>query len=1331
MEPSLETCTRCGAALGRAAAGLCAACVLEELLPSAEAQALDGTHPLTLDTPVLQRFGTYELLEEIGRGGMGVIYKARQAGLERLVALKMLLAGEFADAKARDRLLREARIASRLNHPNIVTIFEVGERDGRPFFAMEFVAGPNLAQLNRSGLVAVTTAVRYMARLARAVHYAHQHGVIHRDLKPANVLIGPDDEPKLTDFGLTKSLVDPTRTMESAGSPNFMAPEQADSSLGTTGTQTDVFGLGAILYWLLTGRPPAFGETLTETLRSVVTCDPVALRTLRPGLPVDLETITLKCLEKEGRRRYASALEVAEELERWTRHEPIQARPIQPGERLSKWVRRRPIVAGLVMGCLVLLLAGVLATSWQWRQAEQERAAIAVRDYTTSLTLASQRLAEGDYPAARRLLMAQPESRRGWEWGRLVAEAHPTLLEMDVLTNAPFSLGPLWAGMSLSPDGRWIAARLSGWLEVVDVRERRSVLKLGLQGHRWEPVGAFDFSPDSSLLVMAGPGPGFSVWSTADWKQVRRFGADRTNPSSVRFSPDGRRVITTASAQDAEVWDAQSWERVRLLGPAPRVFYDARFSTDGTRILIPGPSGYEPMPVWNAETGAVLGTIPQPESVHRVVIPAPDGRFYATLNDEGVASLWEVGGFQPIFQTPPEGAAAGMAIPEAGGAHLAVIRSDPTQIRYWEVATGRLMPSSGTKLAGVELTRDGGRLVSGSGEKVVRIWDWKTGEPGSTLATGIDSYRAFVDVSDGERIVAALVVPFQGVPAIRVWSLPVPDRRLAPSFPVARAALRPDGREVALFHMAGQTTLWDADSGRLRRTLHGHSRWVTGGAWTADGQSLFTASADHTVRRWEAGSGREERVFRGADLPLWSLAASRDGAVVVAVDSQARWHQWDGVSGELLRTVVQHTNGLGGQVSLSPDGRWLMASANPSGAGVWDLKDGRKVLDLAEALGGFPRNIRAGAFSPDGRRLAVVGFGATPALLEVGSWRVIRGRQEGNGGVQLVFSPDSNRLFVGAGNASIAWIGSTGIDVYDGRSGVPIVQLPRIAGWTPSVGIADDGRRLIRSVMDNSLPIHGVDVWDAFPWRDADFAGEAGEALPVRVARYAQEQHMARLAVPAPGRSVPEEFPRESRSAWRARDPKTPAGCLDMTSAYNGHLETGWVPHDMFSDFEGDGIPVPQGVVDLAGVTWDIRGVVSVGRVEPTPYLQWLAGREVEGIPVGRRCRRLHFLHACLFSPEGEGSAGGYTLNYDDGTTAHLELRFGHDIGEVSAGHPKATCSLGQVAWEGVAGARKRTRLRLYRRTWDNPHPDKRIVSFDLRAVGGGAVPFIVAVTVE
>lgn len=561
MHLQSENCSRCGTPLGRdVGGGVCVSCMLEDALPSAESFAQD----LELDQGLVQRFGPYELLEEIGRGGMGVIYKARQVGLQRIVAVKMLLAGEFADAKARSRLLREAKIASRLNHPGIVTIHDVGEHEGRPFFAMEYVAGANLARVCRDGLLSLEKAARYVEELARAVHYAHQHGVIHRDLKPANVLITPDDQPKLTDFGLTKSLIDPTRTIESAGSPNFMAPEQADSSLGPTGTATDVFGLGAILYYVLTGRAPAIGESLAETLRAVVACEPVSPLALRPALPRDLATIALRCLEKDPGRRYSSALEVAEELGCWRNHKPIRARPVTLLERATKWARRRPAVAGLLAAMVVSLIAGLMATTWQWRKAsaaaaESRAAALEAQRnaYLTEMTLAGQSAARGVLGDVRISLdRARPKpgqvDLRGWEWRYLWnlgrSEASERIAERE---------HRIWALAAL-PDGATVAVgEREGGFSIYDVASGKLVYELSTRIN--QELTSVD--PGANILACrVAPIPGSSLVAFTDSGpqtngHIRLFDLDRRSIARslevasplqhLAASPDGSRIACT------------------------------------------------------------------------------------------------------------------------------------------------------------------------------------------------------------------------------------------------------------------------------------------------------------------------------------------------------------------------------------------------------------------------------------------------------------------------------------------------------------------------------------------------------------------------------------------------------------------------------------------------------------------------------------------------------------------------------------------------------------------------------------------------------------------
>ncbi len=288
----------------------------------------------------VRRFGDYEILEEVARGGMGVIYKARQISLNRLVALKMILAGQWAGPEARQRFRAEAEAAANLQHPNIVAIHEVGKRDGQQYFTMDFVAGTNLAALVRDHPLPAERAAAYVKTIAEAVHFAHQHGILHRDLKPQNVLIDTDDRPRVTDFGLAKRIETEsglTRTGDVLGSPSYIPPEQASSRLDEISPRSDVYSLGAILYELITGRAPFSGGTALETLCQVIDSPPPAPRKLNPSVPRDLETICLKCLEKSPSQRFQSVQELADELARFLNGERILSSPRRL-ESANTWI---------------------------------------------------------------------------------------------------------------------------------------------------------------------------------------------------------------------------------------------------------------------------------------------------------------------------------------------------------------------------------------------------------------------------------------------------------------------------------------------------------------------------------------------------------------------------------------------------------------------------------------------------------------------------------------------------------------------------------------------------------------------------------------------------------------------------------------------------------------------------------------------------------------------------------------------------------------------------------------------------------------------------------
>ena len=371
MISATRLCPKCGGKIpADAPEGGCPGCLLESglgLLPEASVAVVDDVgHVDKLDSKKAERaaamlgeLGDYELLEEVGRGGQGVVFRARQKSLNRTVALKVISLGQWASKAHLKRFRREAEAAASLDHPSIVPIYEVGERDGSCYFSMKFVEGGQLHEVIRRRPISIRQAAKLIAKLARTVHYAHEHGILHRDIKPGNILLDAKGEPHLTDFGLAR-LVETestlTRTLEVLGTPSYMAPEQAAGNRKLSGA-TDVYGLGAVLYQLLTGHPPFAGGTTFETVRLVLDTEPRQPRLLNPKIGRDLSTICLKCLEKDPTRRYASALALAEDLEHWLRHEPIHAKRSGFFTHVRKWVRRNPTSALLVASLIALAAA--------------------------------------------------------------------------------------------------------------------------------------------------------------------------------------------------------------------------------------------------------------------------------------------------------------------------------------------------------------------------------------------------------------------------------------------------------------------------------------------------------------------------------------------------------------------------------------------------------------------------------------------------------------------------------------------------------------------------------------------------------------------------------------------------------------------------------------------------------------------------------------------------------------------------------------------------------------------------------------------------------------
>jgi len=360
----LRICKKCGTAiLIDEPEGLCAACVLETSLGMLcdEGNGIGGIQPP-------EELGDYQLMEEIGRGGQGLVYRARQKSLNRIVALKVIGLGRWATKTHIKRFRLEAEAAASLDHPCIVPIHEIGQSDGSCYFSMQLVEGRRLDEVIKSEPMANRSAAELIIKLARTVHYAHKRGILHRDIKPGNILIDAEGEPHLTDFGLAR-LVERESTItgtmvEALGTPSYMAPEQAAGDAAQLTAATDVYGLGAVFYHLVAGHPPFVGGTTYETVRLVLETEPRQPRLLNPKVDRDLSTICLKCLEKDPQHRYSSALELAEDLERWLTHKPIQARRAGIVIRGKKWVRRHPTTA-VALASLIVLCGIVGLVVWK------------------------------------------------------------------------------------------------------------------------------------------------------------------------------------------------------------------------------------------------------------------------------------------------------------------------------------------------------------------------------------------------------------------------------------------------------------------------------------------------------------------------------------------------------------------------------------------------------------------------------------------------------------------------------------------------------------------------------------------------------------------------------------------------------------------------------------------------------------------------------------------------------------------------------------------------------------------------------------------------------
>ena len=636
----------------------------------------------------------YEIISELGRGGMGVVYKARQIGLDRLVALKMILAGPHAGPKELERFRQEAEAVARLRHPNIIQIYDIGESEGRPYLALEFVEGDSLAHLLKGVPQPLHSAARLVETLAKAIHYAHQRNIVHRDLKPANILLErvasksaagdqwPETSdkteesspaadtwslansslaacPKITDFGLAKRLDDRgmgTQSGDIIGTPSYMAPEQAGSKGVAVGPATDVYALGAILYELLTGRPPFRGPTSLDTVLLVLHEDPVRPSFLRRDLPRDLETITLKCLAKDPAKRYASAEALAEDLYRYRKGKPIKARPVGLYERIWKWSRHRPMTASLVAGMFLVGLLGFAGVTWQWQEAEYERMEAdearinaEVQRKKARAALYFSRISQSqlhwrvhDFTSAKYALdNCLPVELRGWEWRYLQG-----LFHNDLFTLA-HTRGGQGGGVAFDADGTRIASVVSGptmgettWPSEVWIWD-------AVNGdHRLTgptTLHRLAFSPNGQRLALATTDGDVMIWDPLTGREILQKKLHQGSVMALAFSPDGKMVVSGGADKKVRIWDAASGEVLRVFSGHTQMIQSVAFHP--SRPMVASAGRDSTVRIWDID--APEGTSPKILSGHHKIAVYcvafnPNGQTVVSASGNGNLKIWDL-----------------------------------------------------------------------------------------------------------------------------------------------------------------------------------------------------------------------------------------------------------------------------------------------------------------------------------------------------------------------------------------------------------------------------------------------------------------------------------------------------------------------------------------------------------------------------------------------------------------------------------------------------------------------------------------------------------------
>lgn len=995
---------------------------------SDETLGIDPNSPLLDDgsPPIPKQIKNYDILGVLGRGGMGVVYKARQHGLNRMAALKMILSASHASTEDVVRFQTEAEAVARLQHPNIVQIFEVGEADGHPFFSLEFVDGGTLSGKLTNNPLPARQAAELVEPLARAMHYAHENGILHRDLKPGNILLTVHGTPKITDFGLAKRMGDDsshnTGTGSILGTPAYMAPEQAEGKIRELGPGVDIYALGSVLYHALTGRPPFMGETVLDTLQQVKNDDPVPPSRLQPKVPADLETICLKCLQKEPRKRYLSAGELGDDLRRFLNNEPIKARPVSLLERGVKWARRRPQVAALLATLLFVVVGGFFGMLGLWLRAETLRA----------------EAEENEREAIKQESRAKQEEGRARaaldQSNRTLYAAHMNLAQ-DAINDAKISrLRDLLSDGQKDPN-------LVGF----EWNYLKGLLKsdiLPLKGHT-QLVQAVAFRPPDGKQLASASGDGSIVLWEPEAEGGPKFRRLKEHGGVVRnlaFDKTGRHLASAGEEGTIQIFDLAEGgaDPIRTIAGSQQGVTSVAFDPKSDWIVAGGEDGV--IRVWPLAEDAEPRKLAGHQYAVTDVAVSADGERIASASLDKTARVWDVAGGESPLVCPHDHWVTAVAF-SGDGKSLASSSWDRA-IKLWDARTGKIqyhLEGLTAPARNLAFSPDGSRLAASCRDQSVIVWDLVTkkilrnwpGEPGKVRTVAFSSdgqLLASVDFDLGKhdgRVLKsdatplavdfgddALVAAAGADGYLSIWNLDddTQSQLRGDDGALRSLASHPKTSRIAAGSEDGTLTLWTGPQFE-KRSLKGHRRWVQAAAFNRAGDTLASGSADGVVMLWKLDDLDNPRTLSAHHDAVRSIAFRGDDGCFATAGSDRAVHLWDPVSLTKIASLP-HEDGAALAVVFQP-GTSLLATAGADRViRIWDTS----ALKLLRELRGHTHAVTCLAFSPDGQRLVSGSDDSTLKLWDPSTGQetlTLRGHTQGITGVS--FNPSATRL------ASSSW----------------------------------------------------------------------------------------------------------------------------------------------------------------------------------------------------------------------------------------------------------------------------------------------------------------------